>query len=325
MLPLNRIPLRSLRAVEATARLGSLASAATELGVSSGAVSQLVATAESRLGFPLFERHAKGMSVVPRAEAVCSQLTEGFSHLAQAILLAEHSAAHSVTLSVAPTFAARWLIWRLPAFQALHPDVRVRLDASIDLITPGRGDVDFCVRVGRGQWRGVACEMLFRQIIFPVCAPELALTLGSAADLLRIPVIREPYPNFGWQDWLSPGDPAADDLPEGPVFSDAALCLDAAISGSGVFLTYETLAADPLHYGRLVEPFTRRRATHNAYWLVTPRDRRLSRPAQRFLTWLRENIAEFGLRKRTGRQSHCGIRPIEAACLTSTLRAKTRA
>ena len=64
MLPLNRIPLRSLRAVEATARLGSLASAATELGVSSGAVSQLVATAESRLGFPLFERHAKGMSVV---------------------------------------------------------------------------------------------------------------------------------------------------------------------------------------------------------------------------------------------------------------------
>ena len=81
------------------------------------------------------------------------------------------------------------------------------------------------------------------------------------------------------------------------MFSDAALCLDATISGSGVFLTYETLAADPLHHGRLVEPFTRRRATQNAYWLVTPKDRRLSRPAQLFLTWLRENIATSGFGK----------------------------
>ena len=100
---------------------------------------------------------------------------------------------------------------------------------------------------------------------------------------------------FGWEDWLAPGEPVASDLPEGPVFSDASLCLDAAISGSGVFLTFETLAADALAHGRLVEPFSRRRVTKNAYWFVAGEKPRQSRPVRLFRKWLKEAISKARL------------------------------
>ena len=292
---LNRIPLRALRAVEAVARLGTLARAAEELRVSPGAVSQQVASAEAALGFAVFERSAKGMSVTARAEEMCAQLTAGFARLSQAMALAEGAREDVLTVSVAPVFAARWLIWRLPGFHSAHPDVRVRLDASVGLVDPGRGDVDLGIRVGRGNWPGVNVERLFPQIVFPVSSPALAARLSRPADLVRVPIIREPQPMFDWEAWLAPDEPAPGDLPDGPVFSDASLCLDAAISGTGVFLTFETLAADALAYGRLVEPFSRRCATRNAYWFVTAEGRTPPPPVRLFCRWLKREIASARL------------------------------
>ncbi|WP_372841253.1 LysR substrate-binding domain-containing protein [Phaeovulum sp.] len=287
---LNRLPLRALRAVEAVARLGSLTRAAEELRVSAGAVSQQVAHAEAVIGFTLFERGPRGMITTPRAQGVCAQLTEGFSLLSQAMELAEGERDEVLTVSVSPIFAARWLIWRLPAFQAAHPGLKVRLDASLALVPPGRGGVDLCIRVGRGTWPGTSAERLIPEVIFPVCAPALAERLSSPADLRNVPIIRDAHAIFGWQDWLAPAEPKSGDLPDGPVFSDASLCLDAAISGSGVFLAFETLAVDALAHGQIVEPFSRRRATRNSKWLVTAEGRALPPPARHFRNWLKQEI-----------------------------------
>jgi DNA-binding transcriptional LysR family regulator len=281
--------------VESVARLGSLAKSSEELGVSPGAVSQQVAKAEKTVGFSLFERGPKGLTMVPRGEEICALLTDGFLRLAQAVELAESSNKDVLTVSVAPILAARWLIWRLPRFQSAYPNVKVRLDASLELIEPGISGVDLCIRVGRGDWRGVDAENLFPQIIFPVCAPALAERLSRPSDLRDVPIIREPTPTFNWEDWLSEGDPSASELPEGPVFSDASLCLDAAISCTGVFLTFETLATDPLAKGHLIEPFGRRRATRNAYWFVTPEGRRPTEPARLFRRWFKGEITTAGL------------------------------
>lgn len=292
---LNRLPLRALRAVEAVGRLGSVARAAEELRVSSGAVSQQVAGAEAALGFPLFERGATGMRVTRRAEEICAELTAGFARLSRAVALADVGRMEVLTVSVAPIFAARWLIWRLPGFQAAHPDVKVRLDASVGLVDPAHGDVDLCIRVGRGDWPGLRRERLFSQVIFPVCAPSLAAQFARPADLLRAPIIREPRPMFGWTDWLAPGEAGPTEQSDGPVFSDASLCLDAAISGGGVFLTFETLAVDALAHGRLAEPFRRRRATQNGYWLVTAEGRTPPPPVRQFSAWLKGEIEAAGL------------------------------
>ncbi len=298
--PLNRLSLRSLRAVEAVARLGGLRAAADEMGVTTNAVSQGVIAAERALGFRLFERHPSGM--VPAAEGadVLALLHRGFADLAAAVERAAPPGGERIVVSVAPILAARWLIWRLPRFRAAHPGTRVRLDAELALVRPQWGEVDLCVRVGRGGWPGVRAERLIPQVIFPVCAPDLAGCLSDHAGLAAVPVIRETRGDYGWADWLGPEGRPEVEPGDGPWFSDASLCLDAAVAGEGVFLAFETLAADALAQGRLVEPFRGRHATANAYWIVTP-EGAARRPARRFATWLREEVAAAGLgRTRTG-------------------------
>ena len=293
--PLNRVPLQSLRAVEAVARLGTLRAAAEDLGVTPGAVSQQVIRAEQILGRPFFDRTPGGMVAAPQAAEALLLLRRGFADLQAAVARAAPAGEDSLTVSVAPILASRWLIWRLPRFRAAHPAIRVRIDADLALVDPGHGEVDLCVRVGRGGWPGVRAERLAPQVIFPVCSPDLARRVSDHADLARVPILRETRPNFGWEDWLGP-EGRLDVVPgDGPWFSDAQLCLDAAISGEGVFLTFESLAADPLAMGRLAEPFRGRHATLNAYWIVTPAEGSLRRPVRAFSDWLRAEFAEAGL------------------------------
>jgi DNA-binding transcriptional LysR family regulator len=293
--PLNRVPLQSLRAVEAVARLGSLRAAAEDMGMTPGAVSQQVLRAEAILNRPLFERRASGMVPAPQAVEVLQLLRRGFADLSAAVARAAPVGEDCLTVSVAPILAARWLIWRLPKFRAAHPSIRVRIDAEMDLTDPGTGEVDLCVRVGRGNWPGVRAEKLAPQVIFPVCAPDFLPRLTDHADLAHLPVIRETRANFGWEDWLGP-EGRLDVVPaDGPLFSDAQLCLDAAISGEGVFLTFETLALDPLALGRLAEPFRGRHATGNGYWLVTPAEGALRRPVRQFADWLRAEFIAAGI------------------------------
>lgn len=292
---LNRIPLASLRAVEAVARHGSVTLAAEELGVTPGAVSQQVLRAEAVLGLSLFDRGNRGMHPTPRGHDVAELLSQGFARLSAAVERARPETMQTLTVSTAPVFAARWLIWRLPRFHERHPTVRVRLDASLTLADPSRGEADLCIRVGRGGWPGVAAERLFPQIIFPVAAPQLAERLRDPSDLSRVPVIIEPKAGISWRDWLGPEGVGDIDLAPGPEYSDPTLCLDAAISGIGVYLALETLAVDALARGSLIAPFAGRHPTANSYWLISALEGRPSPAARAFAQWLGEEITAAGL------------------------------
>ena len=85
-------PLRLLRAAEAVARLGSAAQAATELHLSSSAVSRAVQKAEALLGLPLFERCARGMACTPAG---------------QTLMLRVRRARDELDRAAGPTLAAR--------------------------------------------------------------------------------------------------------------------------------------------------------------------------------------------------------------------------
>lgn len=81
----------------------------------------------------------------------------------------------------------------------------------------------------------------------------------------------------------------ATQLPDGPYYSDASLCLDAAIAGQGVFLSWETLSHDALRMGRL-HALPGRFRTGSAYWFVERAQHARSKPVQRFFDWLREEL-----------------------------------
>lgn len=290
MQSLNRIALSSLRAAESIGRLGTLSAAANELGVTPGAISQRLQKAEEVLGRPLFRRTARGMVPTALGAEMMPLLTRGMSELDAAMALADPMRDMCLTISTVPLFAGRWLVWRLQRFQEKHPNVRVRIEPSIDLMNPDHDDVDLCLRFGRGGWSDVKAELLLDQRVFPVASAEVAAKLKSPADLARVPIIRENANMAGWDVWLEAEGVSPDVLGDGPTYGDAGLCLDATMAGLGVFMTWETLAYDALEHGRLVAPFENRYATGEGYWLITGLNRRPKPAAKAFGHWLKEEL-----------------------------------
>jgi len=287
---LSGIHLNGLRAIEVVLRKQGLKEAAEELGVTPGAVSQQINKAEAQLGCRLFKRTPNGLKPTKLGIEVAAHLNEGFQSLAHGVALAKERPSKSVTIAVPPIFAGKWLVWRLHRFNNTHPDIRVRIDASVDLVDPNTNEADACIRVGAGDWPGVDLERLFAQRVFPVCAPVFAPQLQSLGDLLQVPIIRDTRAMFSWNTWLTPNGMDEAQLTDGPEFSDAALCLDAAIAGQGVFLAWETLAQDALAAGRLVSPFPGRFPTGISYWFVEARGRRRTPQVEKFRTWLRDEL-----------------------------------
>ena len=294
MSELSNVNLTALRAVDAVARLGTLRAAADELGVTPGAVSQQVIKVEAQLGRLLFKRNPGGMVTTELGREVSLHLADGFAALARGVSHARKRPENSITVSVAPVFAGKWLVWRLGWLAELYPDLRVWIEASVDLVDPIDGEVDVCIRVGQGNWPGVRAQEILQQHVFPVCAPNLADQLKDVSDLSRVPIIREPQPSFGWDVWLRPNGMSEDQLGDGPVYSDASLCIDAAVAGQGVFLAWETLAQDALAMDQITAPFPGRFSNGVSYWFVEPSSKRLRPHVEAFREWLFDELRGSG-------------------------------
>ena len=289
---LNSVHLNGLRAVEAVGRLGSLQAAADELGVTIGAVSQQVIKAEAQLGRPLFERAPKGMMVTETGASVLARLREGFQALSAAVALAQHRDDNILTISVAPVFAARWLVYRLDRFASRHPDIRLRIDATTQLVNPAMSDVDIGIRVGSGHWLGVKSELLLAQEIFPVVTPQIAATLREPADLLKVPAVIDGHAMFKWDVWLREAGLSGRCMEERHIFNDASLCLDAAMAGQGAMLAWQTLAAYALEQKCLVDPFGIRARTGFGHYFITAEGVREAKKVTAFKAWIREEMEE---------------------------------
>ncbi len=292
MNPLNAIHLNGLRALEAVGRLGSLQAAADELGVTVGAVSQQVIKAEAQLGRTVFERTGRGMQPTAFGTPFLRKLTAGFRELAEAAGSARRRDDTILVISVAPIFASRWLIHRIHQFSAAHPEISLRIESTTTLADLAGSDVDLGIRIGPGTWPGVRAEFVLPQEMFPVCTPELARRLKTTADLVDMPAVIDANDQFTWDRWLK-----AAGLDQPPprtrhMFSDASLCLDAALAGQGVLLAWPILASWAMAEGRLVAPFDIRVKTGMGYYFVTAPEVREPRKVSLFKAWMRKAIAD---------------------------------
>ncbi|TIP75637.1 MAG: LysR family transcriptional regulator [Mesorhizobium sp.] len=298
MAMLNRVHLNGLRAVETVARLGSLSAAANELNVSASAVSQQIKRTEKQLGQALFERTASGLVLTEFGTVFTARLGAGFRELAQAVALADEASECTLVVSVAPAFASKWLLPRLSRHFARHPNVLLRIDASVRIADLDRSDIDIAIRLGDGTWPGARAELLLAQEVFPVCAPVIADKLKSIDDLALTCAITDERTMITWESWFEAAGVKPVTFLKGARFTDPMLCLESAIAGHGVMLGWQLLTADALADGRLVAPFGVRAQSGLGYWLVTSATKTESRKVRDFKVWIREEtaatMAQFG-------------------------------
>ncbi|WP_027835643.1 LysR substrate-binding domain-containing protein [Maritalea myrionectae] len=290
MRSLNNVPLSGLRAIEAIGRLGSLAAAANELGITSGALSQRVRNIEKLFGQELFVRTPKGLQPNNELAKWMPKLTKSIADMNDVAAVFTQQNPNQIKLSVAPIFATRWLVWHMPEFQALYPDIDVQIEPDAKYVDPNREDVDACIRVGVGPWPNLRVKQLLTQRVFPVCAPEVAKRIQQPAEFSKMPIIRINQELFGWKQWLASYNLTPDILARGPTYADGSICLDAAMSGQGVFMAWETLAGQALETEKLVAPFARRVETDQKYWLVFRENSRNKPAMKKFGQWLEQTL-----------------------------------
>lgn len=293
-------PLTSLRAFVATARHLSFARAAEELHVTSAAIGQQIRLLEDHLGQPLFLRNRGQLALTGAGQVLMPGLTDAFDRVLEAVSrLAGDSDNEPIRISVAPSFASKWLVPRLAALRQTLPDLEVLVDASARFADLNNDETDCVIRYGLGTYPGLVTDKLFGEAVVPICSPAFAREHGLYAGpraLANVPLLHEDGPehdNFcpGWADWLR--SVGVRDLDYGPGFrfNQSSLIIDAAIAGQGLGLGKLRLAAADIAAGRLVVPFGEPQPVEFAYFFAaTPLKASQPRIA-RFREWLNAEAA----------------------------------
>lgn len=290
--------LNGLRAFEAAARHLSFTDAAKELNVTQAAISHQVRSLEDRLGLKLFIRRNRelllsesGQSYLPGVRAAFDQLHEATDRL-----LAK-DAKGPVTVTTTASFATKWLVPRLGAFQRAHPDIDVRITTSTALVDFARDDIDIGIRYGSGHWPNLAVERLVAEDLFPVCSPALRdgpKPLRAPSDLAQHTLLRTSAFRDDWRVWLTGAGVKGVDPERGIEFDIAMTAIQAAMDGLGVALGHGPLVEADLRAGRLVAPFEFSIPSEFAYYIVAPAESLRRRKIRAFRDWLLANVAPPG-------------------------------
>jgi LysR family glycine cleavage system transcriptional activator len=209
-----------------------------------------------------------------------------------------------LTVSTSPDFAAKWLVHRLDKFGEAHPDIDLRVSATMHHLDFAREDVDIAVRHGDGNWPGLDVVRLCSEQLFPVCSPKLVSgrnRITQASDLLKFPLLRlDDWKTWSsWFDAAGVGEPVA----RGPVLNSASMLIDAAVDGQGIALARTALAAWDLINGRLVKPIDVSLRMSKTYWIVCPKAASALPKITTFRGWL---LAEAANDTRRPKSLHSG-------------------
>jgi LysR family transcriptional regulator, glycine cleavage system transcriptional activator len=283
---IGSISLKGIRAFEAVARLGSFKAAAEELKLTSSAVSHAVIDLEQHLGIGLIDRQRRGGKLTDRGEAFYAHVRLAFDQLRLGIEETSLRMRKVFRLHAAPSFAAGWLSPRLPRLLAAHPDIEVRLSAGTDYSNFASNDFDADIVYGPVRATNVTVVPIAEEAVAPMCAPEIAASIHTPADLRRHALIQSDTKMVRWSHWFEKnGLPA-------PVLHGIFLAIAAAADGLGVALESTLLAERDLASGRLVMPLAGRTedVTYVGHSLVYPTQSH--KLVAVFAAWLKAEIGQ---------------------------------
>lgn len=292
----HRLPsLRALQAFEATSRHASVTAAARELSVTPGAVSRLISLLEAHFDCKLFYRQRRGMILTDKGRRYSAAISRAFEQIDVASdQLMGGAGTQTLSVRAYTTFATEWLIPRLGAFRLRHPDIDLRLHASLKPVDFKTEALDAGLTRGRPTATNIFCVDLFRPLMFPVASPALlhgGEPLRDPRDLRRHTILFSSIQQANWRVWLNHVDVQVD-WDRGLFFENSSLAYHAAREGAGVTMGQPLFLADDLMAGRLVAPFSLALRSDIPYVLTCPANRAHLPQVVAFRDWLTEAIAE---------------------------------
>ncbi|MGH8162499.1 MAG: LysR substrate-binding domain-containing protein [Gammaproteobacteria bacterium] len=298
---MQELPLNALRAFAVVYSAGGIRAAARELAVAHSSVSRHLKELEAWLGVPLVRQAGgrNGLLFTPQGDALGKAVVSGLNDMERVIAsVREARSARSVVIATTASFASRWLLPRLPAFETSHRGVEVSLVVEQALSSLDGGEADFAIRMGRGPWPDLDCRPLMDDALYPVMSPSLWAKTGrpgNPRNLARLRLLHDRDPQTSWDAWKRKYGPATLNVRKGPRLASSDLLLRAAMQGQGVALARHRLADDDVNAGLLVRPMKALSIEIGpSYWIVRSRRSAMRPVAATVMDWLMKQAKTCG-------------------------------
>ena len=288
--------LRSLSGLldfECAARWGSFKLAALELHKTPAAISQQVKHLEEMVGFALFIRHPRHITLTEKGQELAISLGRMLGELRDKIGALQSGDEESVLrISTTHSFAIKWLVPRMHRFTKLYPELDIRLDSNDAPVNLDDDSTDVAVRYGPVSEGDP--DMLFRERLIAVYSPELlpaGQTEITLADLPNFPLLYEKTPE-SWLRLLNENKAKGKyDFSRG--YSHWGVLAQAAVAGQGIALVAYGIAFQDILKGSLKQIDCRSAPFGSGYrFLVNPRKEKMPK-VQRFRAWLVAEMSDM--------------------------------
>ena len=278
--------LTSLRAFEAAARYESFSEAANALGVTPAAISRAVRRLEHDLGFELFDRSHRAVSLTEAGARYAQRVTEGFRHLTTD-KTDQASGRPTVTLDVEATFLRQWMLPRLreETFRALGLSLNVRTHHDPPRVI--QPTADLAIVWGFADYRGFKRQRLVSPKTILVSSPDIGI--ASLAEVADGTLIHEADDHWWKLVFVEAGLPYPDAAPM-ITLNRCDLPVEAARLGLGTAVADDVIAEHELKTGVLVSVEGPRLDSQD-YFLMSRSN--ASVPALAFARWLKDQADDF--------------------------------
>lgn len=300
-------PLGALRALEAAARHSSFSKAAEELCVTHSAVSHQIKLLESWFGKELFIRTGNGVLSTPACSEFSQLVGDCLGLISEASSrLRRLGSSKAVRVAAIPSFATRWLIPRIPAFQRQFHDIELEVCYAPQDFKGDLSGFDVVVTYFDGEYVGnLYNKVLFSGALAPVCNTSYFQSnqfVRNIEELNQATFLHDEERSI-WIAWLAAQGMPPGNAQVGTVFADFNLLSTAAIAGHGVALCPTDLIREDLAAGNLTQLFDDKIFSERNYMLF--RQASPTAAAQEFCDWLVDetSFAETGDRRKPAARS----------------------
>jgi DNA-binding transcriptional LysR family regulator len=288
----NLPSLKMLATFECAARCGSFKLAATELNVTTSAISHQVKSLEQDLGVRLFQRGHRVVQLTSEGYELMEVLTAGFITLSGVVeqLRIRHDIPH-LTIGATTAVSSLWLTPRVTRFWRSHGDITVSQNVrDRPFIRPLQPDlvIEYAIEPPKEE-----AVKLFGDTLIPLCSPSF-LSGGAAklCALAKAPLIHMDAAETNWTNWPNWFKSLGY---KGPIttrqrVNNYTIALQLAQDGIGIVLGWKKLVKPLLESGKLIPFSSFSIEAPGAFYLVFKNGARKRPEVLDFSTWLLANL-----------------------------------
>lgn len=289
-------PIHLLRAFTTTARFGSVSRACEALHLSQSAVSKQISELEQLTGVLLFERIRQRLTLTPAGVRYEAAVRPVLAQLEAATLelITSGDGGGALHLSTLPTFGAKWLIPRLPAFQRQHPQIELHYVPYAQGYDFQREDLDCAILFGNGSWPGARADYLTGREVVLIAPPGLPAQppLRQAQDITGFTLLQHVSVPHAWTHWCAAHGVSGVNTLMGPQLDQYHSLIRAVRAGMGLALVPHCLVQDDIAAGLVATPLDDGYRDEMGYYLCYPESRSHLKPLGAFRQWLLSEVGK---------------------------------